>query len=75
MESCYYPDYLGDAWPSTALKPTPTAPSAVASSYGGTNEFMDDLSYTTIIGFAEPLALLSRRSRAEADRRGSALDR
>jgi hypothetical protein len=35
------------------------------SSYGGTSEFMDGLSYTTVIGFAEPLAR----------RRGSALDR
>ena len=40
--------------PNTALEPTPTA-----------LEFMDGLSYTTIIELAEPLAR----------RRGSALDR
>ena len=36
-------------------------------------EFMDGLSYTTIIEFAEPPACLSRRSRAKTDRRGSQL--
>ena len=46
---------------------------------------MDGLSYTMIIGFAEPLARMSRRlvaskqredgSGAKTDRRGSALDR
>jgi hypothetical protein len=40
--------------PNTTLEPTPTA-----------LELMDGLSYTTVIGLAEPLAL----------RRGSALDR
>ena len=43
--------------------------------YGATSKFMNGLSYTTIIEFAEPLARLSRRSRAKTDRRGSALDR
>jgi hypothetical protein len=38
---------------------------AAGGSYGGTSEFMDGLSYTTIIEIAEPLA----------GRRGSALVR
>lgn len=51
--------------PDTALVPTPPP-----------LELMGDLSHTTIIESAEPLARLSRRSfEARTDRRGSALDR
>ena len=39
--------------------------------YGATSEFMEGLSYTTVIEPAEPLARLSRRSRAKADQHGS----
>src|SRR5579859_1498386 len=70
--------------PDTALEPLrytasragrrlPLPPSL--RSYGGTSKFMDGLSYTTVIEFAEPLTRLFHRSRAKTDRRGSALDR
>ena len=38
--------------------------------YGATSEFMNGFGYTTMIELAEPLACLSRRSRAKTDRRG-----
>ena len=46
--------------PTAALEPTPTG-----------LEFMDDLSYTTIIELAQPFVGLSCRSQAKTDRRGS----
>jgi len=52
--------FLTPRWSQRRL---PLPPSL--SSYGGTSEFMDGLSYTTIIELAEP----------PARRRGSALDR
>jgi len=56
-------------WSQRRLRLPPSLPSSLhfdaASRYGATSEFMDGLSYTTIIEPAEPLAR----------RRGSALDR
>ena len=51
--------HTGSRWSQRRLALPPSL-----SSYGGTSEFMDDLSYTTIIELAEPPAC----------RRGSALD-
>ena len=71
-------------WPNTALEPLRYTTSRAGRrlrlppslrSYGGTSEFMNGLSYTTIVEFPEPVARLSRRSQAKTDRRGSALDR
>ena len=47
-------------------KPVPLPPSP--GSYGETSEFMDDLSYTTTIELAEPLARRRVPPRGDLDR-------